>query len=56
MNAVGMDVAISEHTEQMAALSLQGPKSRAILTACAPRRWTASGSSAWRRTRSRASR
>ena len=34
MNAVGMDVTISEVTEQMAALSLQGPKSRAILNRC----------------------
>ena len=31
MNAVGMDVTISEVTDQVAALSLQGPKSRAIL-------------------------
>jgi aminomethyltransferase len=31
MNAVGMNVTISEVTDQMAALSLQGPKSRAIL-------------------------
>jgi len=31
MNAIGMDVAISEVTDQVAALSLQGPKSRAIL-------------------------
>ena len=31
MNAVGMDVQIVEVTEQMAALSLQGPKSRTIL-------------------------
>jgi aminomethyltransferase len=31
MNAVGMDVTISEHTDRVAALSLQGPKSRAIL-------------------------
>ena len=34
MNAVGMDVTISEVTEQMAALSLQGPKSRAVLNRC----------------------
>jgi aminomethyltransferase len=34
MNAVGMDVAISEVTERMAALSLQGPKSRTILNRC----------------------
>src|SRR5262249_27189647 len=31
MNAVGMDVKISEVTDRMAALSLQGPKSRAVL-------------------------
>ena len=31
MNAVGMDVKVTEVTDQMAALSLQGPKSRAIL-------------------------
>jgi aminomethyltransferase len=31
MNAVGMNVTISEVTDQMAALSLQGPKSRAVL-------------------------
>ena len=31
MNAVGMDVNVAEVTDQMAALSLQGPKSRAIL-------------------------
>jgi aminomethyltransferase len=31
MNAVGMDVKITEVTDRMAALSLQGPKSRAIL-------------------------
>jgi len=31
MNAVGMDVTITEVTDQMAALSLQGPKSRAVL-------------------------
>ena len=34
MNAVGMDVTIEEVTEQMGALSLQGPKSRSILNAC----------------------
>ena len=34
MNAVGMDVTVSEVTEQMAALSLQGPKSRTILNRC----------------------
>jgi aminomethyltransferase len=34
MNAVGMDVRISERTDQMAALSLQGPKSRAVLNRC----------------------
>jgi len=31
MNAVGMDVRVTEVTDQIAALSLQGPKSRAIL-------------------------
>jgi aminomethyltransferase len=31
MNAVGMDVQVNEVTDQMAALSLQGPKSRAVL-------------------------
>lgn len=31
MNAVGMDVRITELTDQVAALSLQGPKSRAVL-------------------------
>lgn len=31
MNAVGMDVKVTEVTDQIAALSLQGPKSRAIL-------------------------
>jgi len=31
MNAIGMDVTITEVTDQVAALSLQGPKSRAIL-------------------------
>ena len=34
MNAAGMDVAITEVTEQVAALSLQGPKARAILNRC----------------------
>ena len=34
MNAVGMDVSIREVTDQMGALSLQGPKSRTILNAC----------------------
>jgi len=34
MNAVGMDVKITEVTEQMAALSLQGPKSRTVLNRC----------------------
>jgi aminomethyltransferase len=34
MNAVGMDVTISEVTDEMAALSLQGPKSRAVLNRC----------------------
>lgn len=31
MNAVGMDVKVTEVTDQLAALSLQGPKSRAVL-------------------------
>jgi aminomethyltransferase len=31
MNAVGMDVKVTEMTDRIAALSLQGPKSRAIL-------------------------
>jgi aminomethyltransferase len=31
MNAIGMDVTITEVTDKIAALSLQGPKSRAIL-------------------------
>ena len=31
MNAVGLDVTITEVTEQVAALSLQGPKSRTVL-------------------------
>jgi aminomethyltransferase len=34
MNAVGMDVRVIEVTDQMAALSLQGPKSRAVLNRC----------------------
>ena len=34
MNAVGMDVTITEVTEQIAALSLQGPKSRTVLNRC----------------------
>ena len=34
MNAVGMDVRVVEVTERLAALSLQGPKSRVILDAC----------------------
>ncbi|MBS0212090.1 MAG: aminomethyltransferase family protein [Proteobacteria bacterium] len=34
MNAVGMDVSIREVTDQMGALSLQGPKARSILNAC----------------------
>jgi aminomethyltransferase len=34
MNAVGMEVNIAEITDDMAALSLQGPKSRAILNRC----------------------
>ena len=34
MNAVGLDVQITEVTERMGALSLQGPKSRAILNRC----------------------
>ena len=34
MNAVGMDVQVKEISEHMAALSLQGPKSRIILNAC----------------------
>ena len=31
MNAVGMDVTITEVTEKMGALSLQGPKARTVL-------------------------
>jgi aminomethyltransferase len=34
LNAVGFDVTIREVTEQVATLSLQGPKSRAILNLC----------------------
>ena len=34
MNAVGMQVTITELTDRMAALSLQGPKSRLILNRC----------------------
>jgi aminomethyltransferase len=34
MNAVGMQVTITEVTERMGALSLQGPKARLILDAC----------------------
>ena len=34
MNAVGMDVTVSEVTEKLGALSLQGPKSRAVLNRC----------------------
>ncbi len=34
MNAVGMDVRVTEVTDQVAALSLQGPKSRAVLNRC----------------------
>jgi aminomethyltransferase len=34
MNAVGMDVTITEVTDRVAALSLQGPKSRAVLNRC----------------------
>jgi aminomethyltransferase len=34
MNAVGMQVRIAERTDQMGALSLQGPKSRAVLNRC----------------------
>ncbi|PWH14626.1 MAG: hypothetical protein DDG60_07690 [Anaerolineae bacterium] len=35
MNAVGMDVSITDVSHQLAALSLQGPKSRTILNRCA---------------------
>ncbi|MEO6263409.1 MAG: aminomethyltransferase family protein [Luteimonas sp.] len=34
MNAVGMDVAVTEVTDRVAALSLQGPKSRVVLNGC----------------------
>jgi aminomethyltransferase len=34
MNAVGMDVTITEVTEKMGALSLQGPKARTVLNKC----------------------
>ncbi|MBL9096408.1 MAG: aminomethyltransferase family protein [Alphaproteobacteria bacterium] len=34
MNAVGLDVKVTEVTDRMAALSLQGPKSRAVLNRC----------------------
>ena len=34
MNAVGMQVTVTEQTDRMAALSLQGPKSRAVLNRC----------------------
>jgi aminomethyltransferase len=34
MNAAGMDVTVTEVTDRVAALSLQGPKSRAILNRC----------------------
>jgi aminomethyltransferase len=34
MNSVGLQVTVTERTEQMAALSLQGPKSRAVLNRC----------------------
>jgi aminomethyltransferase len=34
MNAVGMQVTITEVTEQMGALSLQGPKARLVLNRC----------------------
>lgn len=34
MNAVGMNASITELTDRMAALSLQGPKSRAVLSQC----------------------
>lgn len=34
MNAVGLDVTITEVTEQVAALSVQGPKSRTVLNRC----------------------
>jgi aminomethyltransferase len=34
MNAVGMDVKVTELTDHVAALSLQGPRSRAVLNRC----------------------
>ena len=34
MNGVGLDVRVTEVTDRMAALSLQGPKSRAVLNRC----------------------
>ena len=34
MNAIGMRVKVTEFTDRMAALSLQGPKSRAVLNGC----------------------
>jgi aminomethyltransferase len=37
MNAVGMQVSVTEVTDQVAALSLQGPKSRSILNRCCER-------------------
>ncbi|MBK6287222.1 MAG: aminomethyl transferase family protein [Gammaproteobacteria bacterium] len=35
MNAVGMGVEINDESDRLAALSLQGPKSRAVLNGCA---------------------
>jgi aminomethyltransferase len=37
MNAVGLDVDITEETDRMAALSLQGPNSRSVLMRCCER-------------------
>ena len=37
MNAVGQDVEITEETDRMAALSLQGPNSRSVLNRCCDR-------------------
>lgn len=37
MNAVGMDVSITDISQAVAALSLQGPKSRLVLNRCAER-------------------
>ena len=37
MNAVGLDVEITDETEGMGALSLQGPNSRSVLTCCCER-------------------